>query len=60
MRSADSFQVKMEECARLDVNFVRSKATPLRRLGIALLSISPSLLRAAIGMTRDRVNEAAP
>jgi flavin-dependent dehydrogenase len=35
-------------------------STPLRRLGIALLSISPSLLRAAIGMTRDRSNEPAP
>jgi flavin-dependent dehydrogenase len=35
-------------------------STPLRRLGIALLSISPSLLRAAIGMTRNGVIEAAP
>ena len=35
-------------------------STPLRRLGIAFLSISPSLLRAAIGLTRDSVNEAAP
>jgi flavin-dependent dehydrogenase len=31
-------------------------STPLRRLGIAFLSISPSLLRAAIGMTRGRTD----
>lgn len=34
-------------------------STPLRRFGVALLSLSPSLLRAAIGMTRDRLNEPA-
>jgi flavin-dependent dehydrogenase len=34
-------------------------STPLRRVVIALLSLSPSLLRAAIGLTRDRLNEHA-
>ncbi len=29
-------------------------STPLRRIGVALLSLSPSLLRAAIGFTRER------
>jgi len=56
-RWAEMFNSRLRVAAALQRIML---STPLRRLGIAFLSISPSLLRAAIGMTRHRVNEAVP